>query len=86
MASDLDIYRSARPLTGKHSGEAPIHAAMRAGELLEAGDMDGVTAWKRILRAVDELLAKEKPGGGRYTDRLAVVTSAPVTGQSGRLN
>ena len=42
---------------------APIHAAMRADELLEAGDLDGLAVWKRILRAVDELLAKERPKG-----------------------
>ncbi len=36
---------------------------MRADELLEAGDMDGLATWKRILRAVDELLAKERPKG-----------------------
>ncbi len=36
---------------------------MRADELLKAGDMDGVAVWKRILRAIDELLAKERPEG-----------------------
>ncbi len=36
---------------------------MRADELLKAGDLDGLAVWKRILRAVDELLAKERPEG-----------------------
>ncbi len=35
--------------------DAPIHAAMRADEMLEKGDLDGYAVWKRILRAVDEL-------------------------------
>lgn len=30
----LDIYRSARLPIEKHGGEAPIHAAMRANEIL----------------------------------------------------
>ena len=63
MTPDLDIYRSARALINKHGEAAPIHAAMRADGLLKAGDMDGVAVWKCILRAVDELLAKERPEG-----------------------
>ena len=35
-----------------HDEDAPIHAAMKADELLEAGDLDGYAVWKRILRAV----------------------------------
>ncbi len=38
---DLDIYRTARLLIEQHGDKAPIHAAMRAYELLEAGDVDG---------------------------------------------
>ncbi len=63
MTSDLDIYRSAQALVKRHGQDAPIHAAMRADELLEAGDLDGVAVWKRILRAVEELQGtKPKPG------------------------
>ncbi len=46
----------------KHHGEdAPIHAAMRADAMLETGDLDGYEVWRRILRAVGELLGME-PG------------------------
>ncbi len=63
MTSDIDIYRSAQVLVKRHGQDAPIHAAMRADELLEAGDLDGATVWKRILRAVEELQGTEpKPG------------------------
>ncbi len=31
---------------------------MRADQMLDQGDLDGLAIWKRILRAVDELLAK----------------------------
>ncbi len=63
MTSDLDIYRSANELVKQHGEDAPIHAAMRADAMLEAGDLDGYAAWKRILRAVEELEGME-PGVG----------------------
>ena len=34
---DLDIYRAARLLIDQHGDKAPIHAAMRADELLDYG-------------------------------------------------
>ena len=63
MTSDLDIYRSANELIKQHGDKAPIHAAMRADELLEAGDMDGKAVWLRITKAVEELLSEEPPDG-----------------------
>ena len=41
MVSDVDIYRTAKILVNQHGEDAPIHAAMRADELLEEGDLDG---------------------------------------------
>ncbi len=41
MTSDLDIYRSANELIKQHGGRAPIHAALKADEMLEAGAMEG---------------------------------------------
>ncbi len=61
MTSDIDIYASANELIKQHGDDAPIHAAMRADELLEAGDLDGLAVWKRILKAVDELLSEKVP-------------------------
>ena len=55
MTSDLDIWRSANLLVKQHGEDAPIHAAMRADAMLEAGDLDGYAVWRRILRAVEEL-------------------------------
>ncbi len=55
MTSDIDIYRSANLLVKHHGQDAPIEAAMRADELLEAGALDGCATWKRILRAVEVL-------------------------------
>ena len=41
MLTNLDIYRSANVLVKRHGQDAPIEAAMRADELLEAGYLDG---------------------------------------------
>ncbi len=63
MTSDLDIYRSANELIEQHGEDVPIHAAMRADELMETGDMDGRAGWLRIVMAIEKLLAKERPEG-----------------------
>ncbi len=63
MIPDLDIYRSANILVRQHGEDAPIHAAMRADAMLEKGDMKGYAVWKRIVKAVEELLSKERPDG-----------------------
>jgi len=65
MPPNIDIYQTANELIKQHGEDAPIHAAMRADELLDAGDMDGQAVWKRILAAVEELLAKEPPEGAK---------------------
>ncbi len=62
MTSDSDIYRSANELIKQHGEAADIEAAMRADERLAAGDMEGVTVWKMILKAIKELLDKTPPG------------------------
>ncbi len=59
MIPDLDIYRSAQVLVKRHGPDAPIHAAMRANAMLEAGDLDGSAVWKRVLAAVEELQKTE---------------------------
>ncbi len=61
MTSDLDIYRSANELIKQHGEVADIEAAMRADERLAAGDMEGEAVWLRILKAINELLSKERP-------------------------
>ena len=63
MITDLDTYRTANALIKLHGADASIHAAMRADELLETGDLDGQAVWMRILKAVDELLTEEVPEG-----------------------
>ncbi len=41
MIPDLDIYRAAQALVKRHGEDVPIHAAMRADGMLEAGDLEG---------------------------------------------
>ncbi len=67
MIPDLDIYRAANVIIKQYGPDAPIHAAMRADAMLEAGDLDGAAVWKRILRAVEEL-QRADPGPGRKVD------------------
>ena len=61
MTSDLDIYRAANELINQHGEDAPIHAAMRADELMEAGDMDGKAVWLRIVKAIDVISSEDRP-------------------------
>ncbi len=61
VMADLDIYRSANELIEQHGEDAPIHAAMRPDGLIEAGDMEGVAVWLRIVKAIEELLSEERP-------------------------
>ena len=63
MIPDLDIWRSANLLIKRHGQDASIQAAMRADVMLDKGDLDGYEVWKRIVKAVEELLSKERPAG-----------------------
>ncbi len=63
MPSEIDTYRAANVLVKQHREAAPIHAAMRAAAMLEKGDLDGYAVWKRVLRAVGELLRLEPQEG-----------------------
>ncbi len=40
MTQDIDIWRSAAVVVKHHGDEAPIHAAMRADDLLDAGNIE----------------------------------------------
>ncbi len=66
MTSDLDVYRSAHALIQRHGSEAAILAAMRADELMDAGDLDGAAVWRRIVAAVNEIQREEPAAGERW--------------------
>lgn len=56
MVSAIDIYRSAQVLIEKHGADAASYAAMRADELLAAGDDEGERVWKRIVTGIEEMM------------------------------
>jgi hypothetical protein len=49
-------------LIDQHGEDAPIRAAERANELLEAGDTEGAAIWWAIVDAIEELQRKREPG------------------------
>ncbi len=59
----LGLFVLANLLVKQHGQDAPIYATMRADAMLDKGDLGGYAVWKRILRAVEELLSKERPDG-----------------------
>ncbi len=63
MIPDLDIWRSANLLVKRHGPDEPIEAAMRADAMLDKGDLDGYAVWRRILRAVEELMRASPVSG-----------------------
>ncbi len=67
MTSDIDIYRTASVLIREHGEEADFVAAQRADSFLDAGDMDGLAAWKRVLAAIKEI-QREEPREGEVVN------------------
>ena len=65
MIADIDTYRCAHLLIKRHGDDAPIEAAVRADELIAAGDMEGQAVWLRIVKAIEELQSKERPKGAK---------------------
>ncbi len=61
VISDLDTYRAANELIKQFGDAADIEAAMRADECLATGDMEGEAVWLRIVKAIEELMSKERP-------------------------
>ena len=55
MIPELDIYRSANVLIREHGEDAALEAAKHADAMLEKGNLEGQTVWKRIVRAVGEI-------------------------------
>ena len=61
MTAPLDIYRTANILVKEYGPEqAPLMAARRADALLDLGDGDGQRVWKAVLRAVQELVGRDR--------------------------
>jgi hypothetical protein len=63
VLEDKDIARCAQLLVSCYGENAALRATSRADVMLEAGDPYGAAVWRRILKAVDELQASERPDG-----------------------
>ena len=64
---DIDIFRSAVAFIEQHGDEASIHAAMKADDMLERGDMDGRAVWLRIVDAINDMHRETpRPGEQRH--------------------
>lgn len=57
MLNDWEIWTCAQHYVTRHGEDAPIHAAMRADELMARGDMAGARTFTAIVRRIEELLA-----------------------------
>jgi hypothetical protein len=61
VTDELDIYLTANALVKEYGPEqAPLMAATRADALLDLGDIDGQRVWKEVLRAVRELIRRDR--------------------------
>lgn len=58
MLSDWELWACANKMIEEHGLDAPIHAAMRADQLTEEGDLDGSLTWLAIIRRINQLLTK----------------------------
>jgi hypothetical protein len=62
MTSDPDTYRAAKLLMDRNGKAAGVVAAQRETELAAKGDIEGVTAWRAIRCAIEELQRGRQPG------------------------
>jgi hypothetical protein len=56
VLAEWELWACANQYIKRHLDDAPIHAAMRADELLAEGDLDGAKTFQEIVRRIDELL------------------------------
>ena len=59
MIPDTDIHKIAIRMVRKHGAAAPTYADIQADNLLGVGDTHNYETWKRILMAIEELLATQ---------------------------
>ncbi len=52
--TDRELWACAQKMIDMHRTDAELQAAMRADELLEAGDFDGQRVWMAILKRIEQ--------------------------------
>jgi hypothetical protein len=63
VIEERDIWRAANVLVQQYGQDAEFKAAERCDAMIEAGDIEGLAVWKRILKAIDGLMAEDPPAG-----------------------
>lgn len=58
ILSDWELWAVANETLKQHGENASIFAAMRADELLEDGDRDGVKNWLLVIDRIEQLLSR----------------------------
>ena len=59
--SDRELWACAQKVLDMHGTDAELHAALRADELLESGDIDGQRVWLTILARIEEWRSEHLP-------------------------
>jgi hypothetical protein len=54
--SEWELWACAQHFIQQYDADAPLLAAMRADELLEAGDVEGAHTFVAIMRRIEKLL------------------------------
>jgi hypothetical protein len=52
---ETNIWRAVEQMRKLYGADAAIHAAMRADQLMDQGDIEGFDMWKRVAAAINEL-------------------------------
>ena len=59
--SERELWACAQKVIDIHGRDAELHAAQRADELLEAGDLDVQRVWKAILKRIQTWRRENMP-------------------------
>ena len=54
--TEWELWACANELIRQHGSDAPIHAALKADEMLERNDNAGAKTWQLIVHRMNELL------------------------------
>ena len=66
MLPEWELWACAHTVIRQYGFDAPIHAAMRADELLKDGDMDGAATWRLIVHRINQLLESPDEAEARH--------------------
>lgn len=61
MATETEIYRAADLLIREYGEMAAIGAMAKADHLSSQGDEAGEAVWRRIVDAIEDILAEDRP-------------------------